>query len=324
MPTRPLLAAAEISFLAYLHYLEDIAGVISGRYGSGVTGVYQTLQLHPPARALEGPPLAVSAAAALQGHLGQAWDALAVVDNAIDPAVYDRQSNAVLPGAGARAIAAAARALSVVLGGDVPAGDDDTFAFLGDLAEEELLPYPWSAFCVGCPQLGSAQWGGSVLPGDPVPVFAQPHPETSDARLAMLLRTTRHRVLERQFAVARVTDVRPGRTRRNLSAEVKEMIAAQAAPTTVFDVLDRVRRRGDDDDGLAFVEGAFDVEEAQRFATALAAVADAGVAAIEGVVANLIGWDVFAELAASHVRRTPGTASAAGRRCTAVAQVRSA
>lgn len=321
MPTRPLLAAAETSFLAYLHYLEDVAGVIAGRYGAGVEGVYQTLQLHPPARALSASPLDPPRAAMLHSYLATGWNALAVVDNAVDPAVYDRQANAVLPAAGAGAVVAAARALAVVLGGDVPAGDDDAFGFLGDLAEEELLPYPWSAFCVGCPQLGSAQWGGSVLPGARVPVFARPHPETSDARLAMLLRTTRQRALERRFAVERATDVRPGRTRRNLSAEVKEAIAAQAAPTTVFDVLDRVRRRSEADDGRAFVEGAFDIDEAQRFAVALAVVADAGVAAVEGVIANQVGWDVFGDLAASHVRRNPSTGTAARRRARATAQV---
>lgn len=316
MPTRSLLAAAEISFLAYLHYLSDISGVIAGLYGAGVEGVYQTLVLHPPVRALDV-PIDRAVLPTVAEHLADVWSALAVVDNAVEPHVYDRQANAVLPAVGVRAVAAAGRALAGAFGEPTPANDADVVGFLGDLAAEELLPYPWSAFCIGCPQLGSAEWGGSVLPGDPVGVFSRPDPQTSDARLAMLLRTTRQRVLAEQFAVARRTDVRPGRSRRNLTAASKEAIAHATPPTTVFDVLERVRRRAEADDGLAFVEGAYDDDEARRFGVALAAVVDASVAAVEGVLAHLVGWDVFGEVAASHARRHPAAAAAAHRRARA-------
>jgi hypothetical protein len=314
VPTRPLLAASETSFLAYLHYLEDIAGVIGGRYGDGVAGVYQTMQLHPPVLALAQVAPEPAALAALQLELAGAWDALAIVDNAVAPAVYDPQANAVVPSAGVRAVVAAARALAVALGTDRPDNDAEALGLLGDLAEEELLPYPWSAFCSGCPQTGSYHWGDSVLPGETVSVFQRPSAETSDARLAMLLRTTRQRALEEQFAVHRQTDVRPGRTRRNLSADHKEDIARSTPPTTVFDVLERVRRRADADDGAAFVEGAFDDEEARSFAVALAAVADGSVAVVEAVIAAVVGWDVFTDLVSSYVRRHPAGASAARRR----------
>lgn len=319
MPIRPLLAAAETSFLAYLHYLEDVAGVLAGRYGTGVEGVYQTMVLHPPVRALVAWDASPSALGGVAGDLASAWDALAIVDNAVRPESYDRQANAVVPEAAARAVVAAARALAAALDQRRPQTDAEALGFLGDLVEDELLPYPWSAFCLGCPQLGSAEWGGSVLPGDPVAVFTRPDPSTSDARLAMLLRTTRQRVLEEQFAAHRRTDIRPGRTRRNLTAGAKEDIARATPPTTVFDVIERVRRRAEADDGAAFVEGAYDEDEARQFAVALAAVADASVAAIEGVTAARLGWDVFFDVARSHARRHPATASAARRRTGAAA-----
>ncbi len=41
VPSRFLISVAETSFLAYLHYLEDIAAVVRGRYGDGIDGVYQ-------------------------------------------------------------------------------------------------------------------------------------------------------------------------------------------------------------------------------------------------------------------------------------------
>lgn len=311
-----MISVAETSFLAYLHYLEDIASVVSGRYGNSIAGVYVSLQLHPPVRELAG--RSAENLSGVQTGLEAAWAQLAIVDNAVAPDVFDRQSNAVLPGAGVRAITGAAAALAAALGDEPLANDEEALAYLGDLATEELLPYPWSAYCTGCPQLGSADWGGGVLPGDPVSVFSQPSADTADARLAMLLRTTRQRALELIFSIERQTDVRPGRCRRNLTVEHKEAIALTAPPTTLFDVVDRVRRRSEADDGRSFVEGAFDEEEARQFGAALVRVVDTSVAAVEGVVATIIGWELFAELAASHIRRHPSASSAACRRVLSV------
>lgn len=317
MPIVYVSTTAETSFLAYLHYLEDIANVIGGLYGRGVAGVFDSMRLHPPVRALAPREQSAGQLRCVYEHLGVAWTKLAAIDNAVEPDSFDRQANAVVPTLAVEAAAAAAAALAEALQTDGPADVGDALAFLGDFATEELLPYPWSAFCVGCPQTGSALWGGSVLPGDPVSVFQRPTAQTSDARLAMLLRTTRQRVLEQRFALERQTDVKPGRLRRNLTLEHKEAIATTTPPTTVFDVLERVRSRVDADDGEAFVEAPFDEEEALRFAAALVAVADASVAAIEGVVATLIGWDVFGDLARSHERRTGHLA--ASRRAAAAA-----
>lgn len=309
MPISFVRYTAETSFVAYAHYLDDIARVVAGQFGRGIEGIYVSMRMHPPVLALPARTPRAADVQRIHAALVAAWDQFALVDNAVEQSNFDRQANAVVPGLALQAVTAAGRALAIALDAGEPVATEETLIFLGDLATEELFPYPWSAFCAGCPQLGTAEWGGSVLPGDPVSVFAAPNPATSDARLAMLLRTTRQRILDRAFAVARQTDVRPGRSRRNLSAEYKEALAATVPPTTVFDVVDRVARRVDDDDGEAFVTGPFDDDEALAFATTLAEVADASVAAIEAVVATLIGWEVFADLAASHARQRPGAAS---------------
>jgi hypothetical protein len=278
------------------------------------------MRMHPPVLALPARVPTADNLRALNAALLAAWNSLALADNAADPDNYDRQANAVVPGLAIAAVADTGRALAIAMEAGEPVDRDGALTFLGDLAGEELFPYPWSAFCSGCPQLGTAEWGGSVLPGDPVSVFAAPDPQTSDARLAMLLRTTRQRILERAFAVARQTDVRPGRSRRNLTAEHKEALAAEIAPTTVFDVLDRIARRVELDDGEAFVEGAFDDDEALAFATSLTVVADASVAVIESVMAALIGWDVFGDLVGAAQRRAPARGTA--RRLEALAALR--
>ena len=320
MPISFVRYAAETSFVAYAHYLADIANVIGGQFGRGVEGIYVSMRMHPPVLGLPARVLPAKTMHRVYAALEQTWAQLALIDNAVEESNYDRQANAVVPAMVVGAVAAGARALAITLDAGEPVESEDALTFLGDLATEELFPYPWSAYCVGCPQLGTAEWGGSVLPGDTVSVFSTPDPETSDARLAMLLRTTRQRVLERDFAIERQTAVRPGRSRRNLTAEHKEAIAASVAPTTVFDVLDRIARRVETDDGQAFIIGPFDDDEALEFAATLAEVADASVAAIEAVVAATIGWDVFADLARSHVRSTP-QATAAQRRAAAMASL---
>lgn len=308
MPTRSLTPTAEASFLAYLHYLEDLAGVIAGGYGTGIEGVHQTMALHPPVRALAPRELAAAELAAVNEHSQTAWQRLAAVDNAVTTG--SRQANAVIPLLAAEAVVAAGRALAVALDAPDVEDDRDVLGLLADAAADELFPYPWSALCDGCPQLGATAYGGGLLPGDSVSVFHAPRADTSDARVAMLLRTTRQRMIEREFALARRTDVRPGRSRRNLTREHKEIIAAQVPPTTVFDVFDRVQRRVESDDGAAFVEAPFDAAEALRLGEALGFVTDTSVAVIEALTATLIGADVYADLVRSHVRRFPaGTAA---------------
>lgn len=304
MPTRLLTPTAEASFLAYLHYVEDLAGVIAGAYGTGVEGVRETMALHPPVRALVGRTPTPAQLRDINAHSADAWQRLAVIDNAV--AAGDRQANAVIPLLADEAVVAAGRAVAVALQASDVETREDVLGLLADAAADELFPYPWSALCAGCPQLGATVYGGGLLPGDAVSVFQAPRADTSDARVAMLLRTTRQRILEREFAIARRTDVRPGRSRRNLSHERKEHIAARVPPTTVFDVFDRVRRRVEADDGTAFVDAPFDDAEALRLGEALAFVTDASVAAVEALTATIVGEEVYAELLRSHLRRLPG------------------
>lgn len=304
MPTSVVTAKAETSFIAYLHYLEDLANVIKGRYGQGADGVYLTLRLHPPVRELPGRTLTGQETKRLFDHLSLSWDKLAAIGNAVAVGAFDRQANAVVPGLTVDSVESAASALALCVGADPPIDTREALELLGDVADDGLFPYPWSATCIGCPQLGTTQWGGSVLPGEALSVFAAPEAQTSDARLALLLRTTRQRIIERRFAVERQTDVKPGRSRRNLSLEHKEAVAASVPPTTGFDVLDRVRRRCEGDDGEAFVAGPIDNAEALRFAQALATVAESSVAAIHAIVATVIGWDLFTDLLDGHRRRS--------------------
>jgi hypothetical protein len=307
--------AQQASFLAYLHYVEDLAGIIGGRFGvadSLVHGIYDAAAgatgTVPPARARQ-----------VQAHLTTAWRNLVRLEQLTAPAAYDRQVNAVAPRFAFEAVIAAVRALAAAEGADLAQDPGDVLDYAGGRLSEGLLPYPWSARCAGCPQAGSVGYE-DVAPGE-VSVFATPDPTTSEARLALLLRTTRARALEQAFAEARRRGVRPGRSRRNLSWAEKESIAAATAPTTLLDLFARLHVRAAEDGGDALVDGAWDDVEAFRFAEALRLVADATVAALEAVIARRISWELLGDLAGSHLRRGEVASPTLRRRVSAAAEV---
>ena len=105
-------------------------------------------------------------------------------------------------------------------------------------------------------------------------------------RLAMWLRTTRANELEWRFDERRRKKPDAGRSRRNVSREGKNRIAASMAPTTLFDVLWRMRKKASYEDADVFVLGAAGAQDARRFAESLVTVTDATVAAIEAVISQ--------------------------------------
>jgi hypothetical protein len=131
-------------------------------------------------------------------------------------------------------------------------------------------------------------------------VLSNPDPDSAVDRLAMFLRTTRSKELERRFSEDRRKNVAPGRQRRNLSTHDKEAIAARLAPTTVFDLFWRLRMKANYDDADTFVLGAGGVADARAFADSLAIVADASVAALESVVVAYLGPDLVGDFASSY------------------------
>lgn len=87
------------------------------------------------------------------------------------------------------------------------------------------------------------------------------------------------------------------------------------APTTVFDVLWRMRKKANYDGADTFVLGAAGELDARRFGQALVIVADATVASLEALAAAHAGPDHLAELSAAYTTKTSSpAASAVGRR----------
>lgn len=195
-------------------------------------------------------------------------------------------------------------AYAIASGQAVPKDHAAALKLIGKDVVRGLLPYPWSVACAGCPQLGTATWSGldDIVA---VHVWSTPDPDISTDRLAMFLRTTRQKELERRFAQARERlRPRPGRSRANLSRAEKERLAKAMAPTTLFDVLWRLRKKANYDDADVFVLGAMTELEALRLGQSLAIVTtDATVAALEALIGAYLAPQTLADLVTAYLRR---------------------
>jgi hypothetical protein len=297
----------EAAFRAYLNYFEDLAGSIGGRYGfapSLAIGVHDAIAAHPPVRRVQRRRPSAAETKAMEAAFRKSWSALRRIDREVeDPTTYDEEANAWLPMQAYYSVFHAIIGFAVASGQPVPRDHASALKLAGKEVTRGSLPQPWDAWCGGCPQTGQTQFGGVNLTG-PVHVLSTPDPWTSEDRLAMFLRTTRQKELERRFAQERQKGTAKGRTRRNLSKADKERLAAAMAPTTVFDVLWRLRKKANYEDADTFVLGAAGELDARRLGQSLVIVTDATISALEGLSAAYVGAEPLADMSAAYAQKT--------------------
>lgn len=294
-------------FRAYSNYLVDLASEIGGQFGWGrrslVEGVMDGVSLHLDSVNIDRRKLDPPTESALKKSMTKSWANLRRLRREVDDIdSFDEDTNAWLPVQAYYAVYDAVRSLAIASNQHIPRDHRKALNLASTSVQRGLFPYPWSMHCNGCPQTGSHSFPTSGPHGS-VHVLSNPVPDTAVDRLAMFLRTTRTKELERRFAEGRRKNVAPGRQRRNLSIDDKEAIAARLAPTTVFDLFWRLRMKANYDDADTFVLGAAGVADARAFADSLAIVADASVAAIEGLVIAYVGPDLVGDFASSYQRK---------------------
>ena len=306
-------------FRAYLNYFEDLAGTVGGLYGfteSLASGVHDGVAAHPPTWRIQRRVLDPSRSAKIERAFRKSWGTLRRLDLEVeDPEFFDEEANAWIPAQAYYAVYHAVLGFAAASAQSVPGDHAASLRLAGKEVVRGALPAPWDAWCDGCPHTGSQRFGGLVPSGDSVHVLSSPDPWTSDDRFAMFLRTTRRKELDRRFGQERQRNVRPGRTRRNVDKADKERIAGKMPPTTLFDVLWRVRKKANYEDADTFVLGAGDEIDARRLAQALVIVTDGTVAALEALSAAYVGPEVLANAAQAYATRTrSGPESTVGRR----------
>ena len=306
-------------FRAYLNYFEDLAGTIGGLYGlteSLAAGVHDSVAAHPPAWRIQRRVPDASRSAKIERSFRTSWGTLRLLDLAVeDPEFFDAVANAWIPAQAYYGVYHAVLGFAAASAQTVPSDHAAALKLVGKEVVRGVLPAPWNASCAGCPHTGSARFGGLATSGEAVHVLSPPDPWTSDDRLAMFLRTTRRKELDRRFDQERQRNRKPGRTRRNLSKADKERIAERMPPTTLFDVLWRIRKKANYEDADTFVLGAGDEIDARRLAQALVIVTDGTVAALEALAVAYVGPESLANAAQAYAVRTQsGSESAIGRR----------
>lgn len=306
-------------FRAYLNYFEDVADTVGRLYGlneSLASGVHDGVAAHPPIRRIERRVHGPSRSAKLETAFRKSWGTLRRLDREVeDPELFDEEANAWIPAQAYYAVYHAILGFAAASAQPIPGKHSAALRLAGKEVVRGALPAPWDAWCDGCPHTESQHFGGLMPSGDPVHVLSSLDPLASDDRFAMLLRTTRSKELDRRFAEQRQRSVRPGRTRRNISRAEKERIAERMPPTTLFDVLWRVRKKANYEDADTFVLGAGDEIDARRLAQALVTVTDGTVAALEALSVAYVGPAVLANAAQAYATKTKsGPESAVGRR----------
>lgn len=303
--------AFEKSFRAYSNYLVELAAFLERGFGSGPAvpaGVHAAVIANPATHRIQRHPLQTSAAADFHAGLRKGWGFLRRVQREVEePDFFDEEANALLPYSSWYAVHHVGRAFAAASRQTVP---HNHLALMHDLARtvvtRGLLPLPWGAWCEGCPQLGSHRFRG-IEQVKTVHVLSAPDATIAKNRLAMLLRTTRAKDLEKAFEGLRKRKGKGAAGPGRLSREEKLSHAERFAPTTVFDFLYRLRTRASYGEADMFVLGSRDQADARRFALALALVCDATVAALESLISLYVGPQELAEAAVRYTDRTGST-----------------
>lgn len=296
----------ERPFRAYSNYFEDLAALIYSAYAwrgeTLVDGIHDTVRGLAAVTKLQRRRPDARELAALDYHLRKAWSFLRRLHLELEEEIFDEEANGWLPEQGYYALHSAIIASAIASRQSVPQDHRAALSLAADHAGHGRLPFPWSTSCAGCPQTRAHTFRG--LPNTrEIHVLSRPSPDTAADRLAMLLRTTREKELERRFAQLRARRTATG-GKRSVSRAEKERLAARMPATTIFDVLYRVRRKTHYEEPDLFILGASDEVDARRFAQGLVLVTDSTVAALEALVAAYVGPRVVADVAARYAERT--------------------
>jgi hypothetical protein len=295
----------EKPFRVYANYYQDLAGTIGGRYGiaeSTVGGVQAAMRAHPPLFEVQRRRLGRARGAELEQALTKSWSFLRRVGREVDEQSYDEEANAWLPEQAYYAVHHSMRAVLLSASGAAPSEHRPVLNAISREVTDGRLVFPWSASASGCPQLGQASYAG-LSETESICPLSKPDPETSEHRLAMLLRTTRRKELERRFAQARRQGVVEGRAHRNVPRAEKERRAGNLAATTLFDFFYRTRKKAHYEDPDLFVLGAAGEADARAFGESLALVTEASLMALECLVAGHVGAGPIAVAAMRYAER---------------------
>ncbi|MCU1363476.1 MAG: hypothetical protein JWM55_1304 [Acidimicrobiaceae bacterium] len=300
---------AEPAFTAYRNYVEDLERIIALDYGSVEerhAAIVAATRVLPAVAKLTKRTLTPEELADVKKCLERAWGMLRAMWVPLDLDEFITEFNSTIP---ITSYYAAYHALLATTAATSHRGNTTHRATLNDasaLVGRQLLPWPWSSTCEGCPQLGEETFKGFARPIDEVHVFTALSDDELPHRLGGLLKSTRDKELGARFDNERKRIQKVNR--KNLKAGEKRKMASGLAPTTIFDVLRRIREKANYEGADVFVLGAPNSDEARRFGAPLITVVDATIVALETLVDRAVGDGRVATWLEAYNQRSGGVA----------------
>ena len=158
---------------------------------------------------------------------------------------------------------------------------------------------PWTARVSGAPGAYAFDGFGTVTPDPKISNLMRPTIGTSPHLLALALKTTRDAQIQDHIPSWRKNlKTKAGKPRKTLPREVLLANAAKMSPTTLFDLLWRLRVRSNYKEGDALLTGAHGPADAATFHAALSEIVAATLLTVEIYLAHLVGRPTLERCAA--------------------------
>jgi hypothetical protein len=298
----PTGSPEEMAFQTFRNYLEATCAWASDLYPHPdglLPGVAEAVKARPWRKLPAGKKVLSARAGQL---LRNAW-ATDVLLNAPRPLGGDDLvafANLWAPVQAYYAVFNAITALAHVVTASPPHGHVRLLSFAAATASRADAPFvpPWTARVSGPP----GAWIYHDLGPDPIDEkisnLAAPRVENAPSLLAMGLRTTRREQIdEHREGWKKGLLTAGGKQRENLPRTVLLSRAAAMRPTTLFDLMWRLRIRSNYQEGDAFLTGPLSPSQAADFHNALCTITGATLLTVEIFLAHHVGADRLAACA---------------------------
>jgi len=310
LPTEP---EAEKAFATYRNYLVHIERCLGGEYGVGasfVPSIVTNVRTSPKFARIGRRTLSQNDLDRLRNSWRIGW---AKELQLRIPGAFGDVLPFLIHGSGIHAyyvVFHAARALFTAGGQAVAPSHSATLASLSSwVKDRDLFPVPWSVRAEGGPSRSTMRVIGkptyAATSGGVSPLSA-PSPATVWDSLDMLLFTTRERQVDE-----RKKQWREKNRRLRVPASETAKLCANLLPTTLFNVLFRLRKRSDYSDADAFLDGIPTAAAAAEYHSAICTFVHGTLTVLETVAVAYTGLDVYEETAERFLQQAPGPASEA-------------
>jgi hypothetical protein len=309
LPTDP---EAERAFATYLNYLVHLERCLQDEYGTGpsfIPGVISAVRRLPKVGK-------ISRRAATTDDVGQLRKSWRIAwAKELQLRIPGTLGSDLLPylvhGSGIHAyyvVFHSARALFTAAGEHVSPRHSATLSTLSSWVENRgVMPVLWSMRTEGGPDRSSMQVLGKpphATTAGGVNPLSNPGTETVWDALDMFLCTTRERQIEE-----RKKQWREQNDRKRVPTAEATNLARKIRPTTLFNMLFRLRRRSDYSDADAFLDGIPSGFAAEQYHSAMSTFVHATLTVLETLAVAYTGRDLYKAVADGFLKQASGPAS---------------